>query len=370
MTYDADCVVVGAGVVGLAIAREIAAAGASVLVLERAENFGTETSSRNSEVIHAGLYHASDTLKALLCVRGREMLYAYCQQRGIAHRQCGKLVVAATQAQMPALRKMHARGVENGVPDLQLMHGAAARALEPALSCHAALLSPATGIVDSHALMLALLGDAEAAGARLICRAAVQRVARDGTSWVLHARGTTLRARMVVQSAGLGGQALAANTAGFAAARIAKLHLAKGSYFSLSGQAPFTRLIYPVPEMGGAGIHLTLDIAGQARFGPDVEWVDTVDYRVDAGRAAAFAAAIRTYWPEVPEAKLHPAYAGIRPKLAGPPEGGSDFAILGPPAHGLPGLVALLGIESPGLTACLAIAAHVAGLLGFQACAA
>ena len=357
----APCVVVGAGVVGLALARRLALAGEDVLILEAEDRFGTGSSSRNSEVIHSGIYYPADSLKARLCVAGNAALYRYCGERGVAHRRCGKLIVAGP-AQLGALRALQAKGEANGVPDLRWLDGAQARALEPALRCAAALLSPGTGILDSHGLMKALLADAEAAGATLVLRSPVLGGAARNGGVALEVGGPEpmqLLAGKVYNCAGLGAPALAA---ALAPGRAPRAHLAKGNYYSLAGPAPFSRLVYPVPEAAGLGVHLTLDLAGQARFGPDVEWVDRVDYGVDPARAEGFYAAIRTYWPGLADGALRPAYAGIRPKLQGPGEPAVDFLLQGPAGHGVPGLVNLLGIESPGLTACLALAEAVAAM--------
>lgn len=360
---QADAVVIGAGVIGLAVARALALAGREVIVLEAQASFGTQVSARNSEVIHAGLYYPTGSLKARLCVQGRQQLYAYCAQRCIAHQRCGKLLVATSAAQLPQLQDIARRAAANGVHDLQALSAAQARALEPALHCHAALLSPATGIVDSHGLMLALLADLENAGGLLAVNSAVTALQASGGQVQLdvHSPGqhTRLQARTVVNAAGLGALALAHATQGMARPLPWPLpqQWAKGHYFSLSGRAPFTRLIYPMPEPGGLGVHLTLDLGGQAKFGPDVQWVNAPDdWQVDATRADAFYAQVRRYWPALPDGALQPGYAGIRPKLAGPQLPNADFALHGPRQHGAPGLLHLLGIESPGLTSCLAIA--------------
>lgn len=356
-----DTIVIGAGVVGLACARALAQAGREVLILEAAEAFGTATSARSSEVIHAGIYYPQGSLKARLCVQGRHMLYGYCAQRGVPHRRCGKLIVAASAAQAGDLQAIAAQAAANGVEGLQWLSAAQAQALEPALACHAALLSPDTGIVDSHALMLALLGDAEQAGALLVTHTWVETLhAQPGGICVTTQDGTQLLARQAVNAAGLHAPALAARTQGLPARCVPQAFFAKGSYFSLSGRAPFSRLIYPVPEPGGLGVHLTLDMGGQARFGPDVQWVGRPDdYRVDPARGERFYAEVRRYWPGLPDGALQPGYAGMRPKISGPGQPAADFVIQGPQAHGLPGLVNLLGIESPGLTSCLALAQQV-----------
>lgn len=366
-----DTVVVGAGVVGLAVARALALAGHEVVVLEAAAAIGTGTSSRNSEVIHAGLYYPPGSLKARLCVRGRELLYAYCASHGIAHRRCGKLIVATETAQHASLEALRQRAAACGVHDLQWLDAAQARELEPALRCSAALLSPSTGIVDSHGLMLALQGDAEAHGAMLALKSPLRRLRRVDGGFELQVGGDEpmqLHARRVVNSAGLHAVTLAAAFEGLPPMVLPSSHWARGHYFACPGRPAFTRLVYPMPDEAGLGVHVTLDLGGQMRFGPDVQWVAPTalgdeDYAVDPARAAPFAAAIRRYWPDLPDGALQPAYAGIRPKIAGPGEPAADFMILGPAEHGVPGLVNLLGIESPGLTACLAIGEQVAGLL-------
>jgi L-2-hydroxyglutarate oxidase LhgO len=367
-SHDADCVVVGAGVVGLACARALARAGREVVIVEAEGAFGTVTSSRNSEVIHAGIYYPPGSRRATLCVRGKALLYDYCATHGVAHRRCGKLIVATAADDWPALERLRDQAAANGVDDLAPLSAAAAQALEPALHCHGALLSPSTGIVDSHGLMLALLGDAEAAGATLALRSPVQggRVTPRGIALDIGGDAPlTLHARSVVNSAGLGAPALARAIDGVPAAAVPREHLAKGCYFTLGGRAPFSRLVYPAPgNAGHLGVHLTLDLAGQARFGPSFAWVDRIDYRVDPAEADGFYAEVRRYWPGLPDGALQPGYAGIRPKIHGPDEPTADFRIDGPRLHGVPGLVNLFGIESPGLTACLAIAEAVAALLG------
>jgi L-2-hydroxyglutarate oxidase LhgO len=361
-----DCVVVGAGVVGLACARALALAGRDVLILEAANTFGSGISSRSSEVIHAGLYYPTNSLRARLCVTGRDALYAYCAERHIQHRRVGKLLVATGEAQRPRLDAIAAQAKANGVGKLQPLSGAEAMALEPALTCVAALLSPDTGIIDSHALMLALLGDAEAAGASLVTRSPVEGAECRADGFVLELGGTEpmrLHARSLVNAAGLGAVPLARRLAGFPAALVPTPRYARGNYFALQGRSPFSRLIYPIPEAAGLGVHLTLDLGGQARFGPDVEWIAEPGYKVDPARAAAFYPAIRRYWPGLPDGALQPAYAGVRPKTHGPDEAAADFMLLGPREHGLAGLVQLFGIESPGLTCSLALAEAVRAAL-------
>ncbi|HYW62129.1 MAG TPA: NAD(P)/FAD-dependent oxidoreductase [Bradyrhizobium sp.] len=362
-----ECVVIGAGVVGLAIARRLALAGLEVVVLEAAEGIGTATSSRNSEVIHAGIYYPAQSLMARMCVAGKHALYDYCREHGIPHRNCGKLIVATTPSETAKLQSIKAHAEANGVLDMQVLSAEAARELEPALNCDAALLSPSTGIIDSHAYMLALRGDAEAAGAVYAFHAPLWRAKTVPDGFELDVGGEapmTLGCRLLINSAGLGATAVARNIDGMPIELIPPAYLAKGNYFSLSGRAPFSHLIYPVPEPGGLGVHLTLDLAGQARFGPDVEWVDTMDYAVDPARAERFYPAIRRYWPALPDGALMPSYSGIRPKIVPPAVARQDFLIQGPREHGVAGLVNLFGIESPGLTASLAIADHVAGLAG------
>jgi L-2-hydroxyglutarate oxidase LhgO len=362
MSESVECVVIGAGVVGLAVARALARAGIEVMVLEREYGIGFETSSRNSEVIHAGIYYPRGSLKARACVAGREMLYAYCAERGVPHKRLGKLIVACEESELALLDGIRARALANGVDDLEFIGANALHGLEPALAAIGGLVSPSTGIIDSHALMLAYQGDAEAAGAMVVFRAPVEggRVTADG--FELRVGGTEamqLSCRYLVNSAGLYAPALARRIADIPASSIPRDYLCRGVYFTLTGRAPFSHLIYPVPEKAGLGVHLTLDLAFQARFGPDVEWIDKVDYTVDPRRGDSFYAAIRRYWPDLPDGALQPGYAGIRPKIVGPGEAAGDFVVQGPAEHGIPGLVNLYGIESPGLTASLALAEHV-----------
>ncbi len=367
MTESVECVVVGAGVIGLACARALAEAGHEVLVLEQERWIGAHTSSRNSEVIHAGLYYPKDSLKARYCVEGRQQLYAYCGEHGVAHSRVGKLVVACTEDEVPVLRTVMARAEANGVHDLEWISGNEARGLEPELFCLAAFLSPSTGIVDSHGLMLAYETDAEAAGATIVLRAPVLggRVARRGfTLEVGGAEPTTIACDMLVNSAGLEAPLLARRIAGLPPESVPRDYYCRGVYFTLAGRAPFRRLVYPVPEAAGLGVHLTLDLAGQARFGPDTEWIDGIDYTVDPRRGERFYEAIRTYWPGLKDGALQPGYAGVRPKINGPRDAAADFVIQGPAEHGVAGCVNLYGIESPGITASLPLAAHVARLLG------
>ncbi|MBL8834719.1 MAG: NAD(P)/FAD-dependent oxidoreductase [Alphaproteobacteria bacterium] len=366
MVERVECVVVGAGVVGLAVARALALAGRDVVILEAADAIGTEISSRNSEVIHAGIYYPTGSLKARLCVSGKQALYRYCGERGIPHRRCTKLIVATDDQQVATLARLKAQAAANGVDDLELLDGAAARAIEPQLACVAALLSPSTGIVDSHGLMLAYLGEAEAHGAMLALESPLlsAKVMRGG--FVLEVGGrepTVLACDLLVNSAGLEAPGLARRIAGLDPSRVPQGYYAKGNYFALSGRSPFGCLIYPVPEQAGLGVHLTIDLGGQARFGPDVEWVERIDYDVDPHRADAFYSEIRRYWPALPDGALKPAYAGIRPKISAKGQPAADYLIQGPADHGIPGLVNLLGIESPGLTASLAIGEYVGALL-------
>lgn len=360
-------VVVGAGVVGLAVARALALArpGRDWLVLEAASAIGTGTSSRNSEVIHAGIYYPEGSLKAKLCVQGRHMLYAYCQARGLAHRRCGKLIVATDPAQVPELERLRLKAAAHGVTDLRLLSSDEAVRLEPALRCVAALHSPSSGIVDSHALMWALQGDFENAGGTVALHARLTGARRVDGAWLLRmADGSELLTSCLVNAAGLDAPALAQRFEGLASVHVPTAYFAKGNYFTLAGRAPFSRLIYPVPEAAGLGVHLTLDLGGQAKFGPDVQWVDSPqDLEVDPRRADRFYDEVRRYWPALADGALLPAYAGIRPKISGPGEPAADFCIQGPADHGAPGLVNLFGIESPGLTSSLAIGEHVASLL-------
>ncbi len=357
-----DAVVVGAGVVGLAVARALALAGREVLVLDAAEGIGTETSSRNSEVIHAGIYYPAGSLMARACVAGKHRLYRYCAERGVPHSNCGKLIVATTEEEAGKLEGIRQRAAANGVSELHLISRDEARAMEPALQCTAALHSTTTGIVDSHAYMLALQGDAENAGAVFAFHAPVLRgrATEDGIEIEVGGEEPmALRARLLVNAAGLHAPRLARGIAGMPEAHVPTAYYAKGNYFTLAGRSPFSRLIYPVPVPGGLGTHLTIDLGGQARFGPDVEWVDSIDYAVDPQRGESFYAAIRRYWPELPDGALSPGYSGIRPKIVPPGAPAQDFVVQGPGVHGVPGLVNMFGIESPGLTASLALADHV-----------
>ena len=360
-----DCVVVGAGVVGLAVARTLALQGREVMVLEAADAIGTGTSSRNSEVIHAGIYYPQGSLKARLCVEGKERLYSYCTERGVGHRRCGKLIVATSDAQLAQLQGIIDKALANGVSDLVLLTRDEARALEPQLECLAAVHSPSTGIVDSHGLMLALQGDVENAGGLVVLNSPVVQVNRSHNAIILVVNGgAELQVNTLVNAAGLGAQALAARIDGLDREFVPPSYYAKGNYFNLSGRSPFARLIYPVPETAGLGVHLTIDLGGQAKFGPDVQWVSSPDdLVVDPARGDGFYAEVRKYWPALPDGALNPGYAGIRPKIQAPGEPARDFLIQGPATHGVPGLVNLFGIESPGLTSSLAIGDHVSRLL-------
>ena len=367
MSEQIETVVIGAGVVGLAVARALALTGREVLVLEREDAFGSITSARNSEVIHAGIYYAKGSLKARHCVAGRKMLYDYCRAHGVPHNNCGKLIVACSPQEVEEFAAIARRAWDNGVEDLREITAADAMALEPALDCHGALLSPSTGIVDSHGLMLAMLGEAEQHGAMLVLNTPVDGIAMANDGFLLRCGGVEpmeLLAREVVNAAGLDAPGLALAMKAPAAPQ---QWTAKGNYFSLSVKAPFEHLIYPAPVAGGLGVHLTLDLQGRGRFGPDVEWVDGPDwtdqasYHVDPARGDSFYAAIRRYWPGLPDGSLAPDYSGIRPKLAR--EGATDFRISGASEHGLPGYIGLYGIESPGLTSSLSIAAHVAEMM-------
>ena len=376
-----DCVVIGAGVVGLAVARALALspkfAGREVMVLESANAIGTGTSSRNSEVIHAGIYYPQGSLKAQLCVQGRAMLYDYCAERGIGFKRCGKLIVATNDAQVAQLQGIIAKAAANGVNDLVMLTREQARSLEPNLECVAAVHSPSTGIVDSHALMLALQGDLENAGGMVVLNAAVesaQIIASnsivagikycDSAIQIIASDGTKLEASTVVNAAGLYAPALARRFAGLDAQFVPPDFYAKGNYFTLSGRSPFKHLIYPVPEAAGLGVHLTLDLGGQAKFGPDVQWIESPDdLVVDPARGDAFYAEVSKYWPALQDGALIAGYAGIRPKINAPHEVAKDFMIQGPKDHGVAGLVNLFGIESPGLTSSLAIAQRVVELL-------
>lgn len=363
---DVDAVIVGAGAVGLATGRALARAGLDVIVLERHPRFGEETSSRNSEVVHAGMYYPTGTLKARLCVPGAHALYAYCAERGVEARALSKLIVATDAGEVRALEDLFRRGQDNGVERLELVDPARIRSLEPALKAKAAIYSPVSGVVDSHGYMLALLGEIEDHGGALARSTPFEGAARGPDGWVVRTGGeepATLSARWLVIAAGLGASAAAATVEGLDPAQIPVTRYGKGSYFRYAGKAPFSRLIYPMPAPGALGIHVTPDLAGHARFGPDLEAVETLDYRVDPARAAHFARSIQAYWPDLDPALLTPDYSGIRPKIGADVHAFSDFRIDGPQAHGLDGLMCLFGIDSPGLTSSLLLGEHVAGLI-------
>lgn len=363
---DIDVVVVGAGVIGLAVARELSGHAMSVLILESASAIGTGTSSRNSEVIHAGLYYPKGSLKARLCIEGKQMLYAFCESHGVPFKRCGKLIVASSEAEIAAIEALLRKGVANGCTDLQLLTREEALALEPELECAAALHSPSTGILDSHSYMLALLGDAEDAGTSLALNTPLRSAKALEGGFHIAAGGAEpmeLSCRMLINAAGLHATDVARSIGGLSRECVPTTGYAKGNYFRLSGRAPFQHLIYPAPHTHGLGVHLTLDLGGQAKFGPDIEWVDSIDYSVNPDSADSFAEAVRRYWPGMPKDSLIPAYSGIRPKISGPSDPAADFRIDGPKHHGISGLINLFGIESPGLTSSLAIARYVAAML-------
>lgn len=369
MTDHVDCIVVGAGVVGLAIARELALAGREVVVLEKTEAIGTETSSRHSEVIHAGIYYVPGSLKAELCVRGKHLLYEYLDSRGVPFSRLGKLIVATDEDQMAALTQIKERAALNGVPDLDWLTPEQVKQLEPAVESVGALVSPSTGILDTHSYMLALQGEAEDHGAMLaFYTPVVSGRVRGNGGFEIETGGDSpmsLSCDILVNAAGLHAQALGHALEGIPAETVPPAYFCKGNYYTLSGvKTPFKRLIYPAPEQAGLGVHVTLDLGGQCRFGPDVEWVDEIGYDVDPARAEKFYAAVRKYWPGLPDGALQPGYSGIRPKIQAPGEPAKDFMIQGPADHGIAGHVALYGIESPGVTSSLAIAEKVRGLLG------
>ena len=367
MDESLDVVVIGAGVIGLAVAREFARAGREVVVLEHNARIGEETSSRSSEVIHAGIYYPTDSLKARFCVRGKNLLYHYCDDHSIPHRRCGKLVLALSAEQEFRLSALLDQARANGVDDLQPLSKEDVAALEPAVRCTAGLLSPSTGILDSHSFMLALHGDLEAAGGHVavLSEFVGGSIDDDGIRLSVRSDGEDLRihAQAVVNAAGLRATQVAGLFAGLDSRHVPRTRYAKGTYFVLQQKSPFKHLVYPLPEGAGLGVHVTLDLAGQTRFGPDVEWISEIDYRPDPGRAEAFYEAIRAYWPAIPAGSLAPGYVGIRPKLVGPGEPAGDFVIQGPEQHDAAGLVNLFGIESPGLTASLAIGEEVARIL-------
>jgi len=358
--------VIGAGVIGLAVARAAARRGHEVIVAEAAGAIGTGISSRNSEVMHGGMYYPTGSLRARHCVAGRRLLYAFCASHGVPHRKCGKLIVATDAAELDKIEALAAQGRANGVEGLELIGGNAAREMEPELSCIGALHSPETGIVDGHAYMLAMRGDLEDAGGAIAFNTPVTGASRTGGQWSVSFGGSDggeFEFDAIVNCAGLSAQAVARTIADYPASRVPRQVLAKGNYFGFAGKPAFARLIYPTPMPGGLGVHVTLDLAGRMRFGPDVEWITREHYDVDPARAAIFYARIRTYWPGLPDGSLAPDYAGIRPKLTGPGEPAADFMIDAPAQHGLPGLVQMFGIESPGLTSSLSLAEEVAGYL-------
>jgi len=362
MTHDIETVVIGAGVVGLAIARYLATAGQEVLILERNNLFGSETSARHSEVIHAGIYYPKNSLKAKLCTRGKALLYDYCADHDIPHKRIEKIIVATNASQVTELDGINKRAKANGVNDLRSLSSNDIGKLEPAIKAQAGLLSPSTGIVDSHAFMLSLLGKAESLGAMIAYNSPVDQVAPSANGFTVSVGGEQnmkLSCKRLVNTAGHGACALAKSTHGFPAKLTPTAHYAKGNYFRLQGKTPVSRLIYPVPEPGGLGVHITLDMAGQSRFGPDVQWQDTLDYNVDKDRAMHFYNAIRRYWPALEDDALVPDYAGVRPKIELSGKAYNDFLIQSSSTHGMSGLVNLFGIESPGLTSSLAIAEYV-----------
>jgi len=371
MRESVECVVIGAGVIGLAVARALALSGRTVLIVEKERYIGAHTSSRNSEIIHAGLYYPAGSLKARFCVAGRKRLYEYCAARGVATKHIGKLVVATDETEIPLLTKVMAHAKANGVDDLELLDAKAAHAMEPAVACVAAFHSPSTGLVDSHAFMLSLQGEAEAHRAAVVLRSEVAagRV-HDSGGFTLDIAGDepmTLACEILINAAGLYAPGVARRLGGVPADSIPRDYYCRGVYFTLPGKAPFQRPVYPVPEHAGLGVHYTPDLAGQGRFGPDTEWIDGIDYTVDPTRGARFYAAIRKYWPGLPDGALQPGYAGIRPKISSRDEPAADFRIDGPEHHGVDGLVNLFGIESPGLTSSLAIGDYVAALVNAPA---
>jgi L-2-hydroxyglutarate oxidase LhgO len=367
ITSDAiDALVIGAGIVGLAVGRALAQAGYETIIVERHRRIGEEASSRNSCVIHSGIYYPKGSLKARLCLDGRRQMYDYCAARGIAHRRCGKLIVAG-ESQLHSLEALYRKGQGNGVEDLRWLEVDDVAALEPAVSCAAALFSPSTGILDVHEFMNALLGDFEAAGGILVLDSSVERL-RPGTNGIeveiaSDGQSSAVIARNVCNAAGLSAVEVAHRVEGLRQDLIPVARFAKGNYFSCTGR-PFSHLVYPLPNEAGLGVHATLDLAGNVTFGPDVEWVDAIDYAVDPGRAAGFYAAIREYWSALPDGRLQPSYSGIRAKIVGPGEPAADFLVQGPRLHGIGGLVNLFGIESPGLTSALALGDYVRGQMG------
>ena len=362
-----EIVVIGAGVVGLAIARAFARAGREVIILERNSRIGEETSARNSEVIHAGIYYPTGSLKAIHCVRGKEKLYRYCVKKGVSHNRCGKIIVSTQSGQQPELKALHSQATANGITDLQWLTRSEVEKLEPSVQCVTGLLSPSTGIIDSHSFMLALQADLEAANGSVAILSELVRakVSDEGLQLTVKVddQELELTANTLINSAGLYASQMANKIEGLSVHSIFRTYYAKGNYFTYDGPPPFSRLIYPLPENAGLGVHATLDLANQVRFGPDVQWVNNIDYTVDGERIDKFYAAVRKYWPELPDGSLSSGYAGIRPKIVAEGKPPGDFIIQGPKKHGVPGLINLYGIESPGLTAALSIADHVIALL-------
>jgi len=366
-TESVDCVVIGAGVVGLAVARALALAGREVIILESADMIGTETSSRNSEVIHAGIYYQVGSLKARFCIEGKNKLYEFCAEHGVPHRRCGKIIVATDESQVPAMHEIKERSAKCGVMDLEFLTAEDAKAMEPELFCHAALWSPSTGIIDTHTLMLELQGEAEANGAMTAFLSPVEGGTITDDGIVLEVGGEMpmrLRCCEVINSAGIHAPALAGTLEGMPADKVPTTYLTKGNYYALTGKTPFSRLVYPAPTTQFLGVHITIDIGGQARFGPDVEHIDEMNYDVDPRRSDGFYEAVRRYWPGLKDGALHPSYSGIRPRITPPGEPLCDFVVQGPGEHGISGLVNLFGIESPGLTSSMAIADYVVEMLG------
>ncbi len=366
MSEKIDCAVIGAGVIGLAVAREFALAGRDVIILEAEDAIGTHTSSRNSEVIHAGIYYPKNSLKARFCVEGKHLLYSYCREREIAHQQIGKVIVATDESERDAVGSYVEKAAANGVNDLRWLSAQELSEMEPALSAIAGVFSPSTGIIDSHALMLSLQGDAENAGAMAVFKSPIEsgRVSNDGIELeVGGAEPMSIVCNTVVNSAGLRAPDVARLINGLPTNSIPQAYFAKAHYYTLSGKSPFNHLVYPVAHTAFLGVHVTIDMGGQARFGPDLEWIDRIDYTFDPAREPFFYKAIRRYWPDLQDGQLQPGYTGIRPKISGPREAASDFRVDGPAVHGVAGLINLFGIESPGLTSCLALAKHVRSLL-------
>ena len=356
---DFDSIVIGAGVVGLAVARALALSGRSVIVLEKNSRIGEETSSRNSEVIHAGIYYPKDSMKAKMCVEGKKLLYAYCRDRNIEHKNTGKLIVASSDDQVPALHDIMQKGLDNGVDDLRLVNQDELEELEPELKAVQAIMSPSTGIIDSHGLMLSLLGDLENAGSALCLRSPVEKIETIPGGFEVFVGGDepcSVTAKEVINCGGLHARNVSLCFGSLDSSTVPPAYYSRGCYFTMSGPNPFKRLVYPIPDNEGLGIHLTIDLQGCARFGPDTEWVTDLDYTVDPQRSALFYKAIRTYFPRLEDGALQPGYSGIRPKVTGPFESAGDFVIQTDDEHGQEGFVALYGIESPGLTSCLAIA--------------